>query len=99
LDAIPDLQWASPQDEEPAGNVRDQIFESNGQAGRKQPEERCQRLNTLEPYPANKQDAENHRDVRQSLSPSIARTHIFRTPEHNSLGDHPENPKEENDEN
>src|SRR2546427_3794639 len=76
FDAIADLERPPPHDERPPREIRQRILERDGDARRDEAEERGERLEALEPFPADHQDADGEGEVGDRLAPAVARPRI-----------------------
>jgi hypothetical protein len=71
LDAVADVEGAAPDDERPAGQIRHDVLQRDGESGGEEPEVGGQRAGALDPCKPDQQEAEEEGDVGDRLAPLV----------------------------
>src|SRR5256886_17493755 len=82
FDAIPDLERPPPHNERPPREIRQRILQRDGDTGRHEAKKRGERLEPLEPLPADDEDADCDGEIVDRLAPAVARPWIRDAPIH-----------------
>jgi hypothetical protein len=98
LDAVTDFEWAAPDDETPAGQIRHDVFQRNGESRGEEPEVGGQRAGALDPCHPEHQEAEQQGDVRDRLAPLVADPRVLGATVHESEGEPMHQPQPADDE-